>query len=98
MSIEKAMEFRDRILSDPELGKRILGCKTVDGDLNLTRLLEAAEDEGFRLEMEDAQACLTQLADLEETQLSEFELELVSAGCISWCVEPNCGNVELNKG
>lgn len=76
MTIESLNQFREKLSADTELQEAMRGLLGSDGMLDLAAAVALGEQHGFQFTAED----ITSAASNDNDELSDFELEMVSAG------------------
>lgn len=81
MSLQTAQAFREHVSADPALQAAIRQCLSPAGVFDPAAIVAVGQRNGFQFSTADVDAVLTG----DDTELSDFELELVSAGIPSDC-------------
>jgi len=76
MTIETVNQFRDKVKNSPELETVLRGLLDSDGRLDLPGAVKLGEQHGFSFSEDEIVALFAN----DNEELSDFELEMVSAG------------------
>ncbi len=81
MSIDAAQAFRKQVNGNQALETEVRSCVRQDGSLDVDAVVTLGKQRGFNIEAAD----LVALFGANDDELSDFELELVSAGLPTQC-------------
>jgi len=81
MSIQSVNEFRNKVKGNAELENELRGLVGTDGALDMPAAIKLGEQHGYTISADDIVAVFAN----DDEELSDFELEMVSAGASVSC-------------